>query len=60
MHEPIRFASREELVASNRKLLAGTAIVSTCFFIRKGELDDTFKIAEILLGDDQDLGGHIV
>jgi hypothetical protein len=32
-----------------------TAIVSTFFFIGKGEVADTFKIAEILLKDDQDL-----
>jgi len=32
-----------------------TAIVSTWYYIREGELDDTFKIAEILLDDDQDL-----
>jgi hypothetical protein len=32
-----------------------TAIVSTFYFIRQRDVDDTFKIAEILLGDDQDL-----
>ena len=32
-----------------------TAIVSTFYFIRKGELDDTFKIAEMLIGDKEDL-----
>jgi 3-methyladenine DNA glycosylase AlkD len=32
-----------------------TAIVSTSYFIRKGDVDDTFEIAEILLDDDQDL-----
>ncbi len=32
-----------------------TAIVSTCYFIRQGETDDTFKIAEILLKDKEDL-----
>ena len=32
-----------------------TAIVSTGYFIRQGDLDDTFKIAEMLLDDDQDL-----
>lgn len=32
-----------------------TAIVSTLYFIGKGEVADTFKIAEILLKDDQDL-----
>lgn len=32
-----------------------TAIVSTAFFIRKGDLDDTFKISEMLLKDTEDL-----
>ena len=32
-----------------------TAILSTCYFIRKGELDDTFKIAELLVNDKEDL-----
>ena len=32
-----------------------TAIVSTLYFIGKGDLADAFKIAEILLKDDQDL-----
>ena len=32
-----------------------TAIVSTYFFIRKREIDDTFKIAEMLLRDKEDL-----
>ena len=32
-----------------------TAIVSTYFFIRQGDLDDTFKIAEILVNDPEDL-----
>jgi 3-methyladenine DNA glycosylase AlkD len=32
-----------------------TAMVSTAYFIREGDLDDTFRIAEMLLGDDQDL-----
>jgi 3-methyladenine DNA glycosylase AlkD len=32
-----------------------TAIVSTLFFIGKGDVDDAFKIAGILLKDDQDL-----
>ncbi|HEY5747934.1 MAG TPA: DNA alkylation repair protein [Chryseolinea sp.] len=32
-----------------------TAIVSTFFFIRQGDVDDTFKIAEILLRDKEDL-----
>jgi len=32
-----------------------TAIVSTAYFIRQGDIADTFKIAEMLLNDDQDL-----
>ena len=32
-----------------------TAIVSTYYFIRRGDLDDTFKIAEMLLGEDEDV-----
>lgn len=32
-----------------------TAIVSTYHFIKKGELDDTFRIAELLLRDPHDL-----
>ena len=32
-----------------------TAILSTCFFIRKAELDDTFAIAELLVKDKEDL-----
>lgn len=32
-----------------------TAIVSTYYFIRQGDIDDTFGIAEILVNDDHDL-----
>jgi 3-methyladenine DNA glycosylase AlkD len=32
-----------------------TAIVSTYYFIRQGDVDDTFKIAEMLVDDNQDL-----
>jgi hypothetical protein len=32
-----------------------TAIVSTYAFIKKGQIEDTFKIAEILLNDDEEL-----
>ena len=32
-----------------------TAILSTCFFLRKGDTTDTFKIAEILVNDKEDL-----
>ncbi len=32
-----------------------TAIVSTLYFLGKGEVDDALKLAEILMGDDEDL-----
>jgi 3-methyladenine DNA glycosylase AlkD len=32
-----------------------TAMVSTFYFIRKGEIEDTFKIAEMLINDKEDL-----
>lgn len=44
-----------ELAQSNNIWERRTAVVSTAYFIKQGDLDDTFKIAEILLEDDQDL-----
>ena len=32
-----------------------TAILSTCYFIRQGDTSDTYKIAEILVNDKEDL-----
>src|SRR4051812_21584254 len=32
-----------------------TAILSTCYFIRQGDLDDTYAISELLLNDKEDL-----
>src|SRR6187200_1386852 len=32
-----------------------TAILSTCYFIRQGDLTDTFRIADILVNDKEDL-----
>lgn len=32
-----------------------TAILSTCYFIRQGDVEDTFKIAELLVKDKEDL-----
>jgi len=31
-----------------------TAIVSTLYFVRKGDADDTFALAELLVGDDHE------
>lgn len=36
------------------------AIFSTMHFVRKGDLDDTYRLAEILLTDDQDLIHKVV
>jgi hypothetical protein len=44
-----------ELARSGNIWERRTAIVSTYFFIRQGDLDDTFRIAAMLLNDDQDL-----
>jgi 3-methyladenine DNA glycosylase AlkD len=45
-HETLYVLARSKNMAERR-----TAIVSTCFFIRQSDLDDTFKIAEILVYD---------
>ncbi len=40
-----------DLAKSQNPMERRTAIVSTYFFIRKNEIEDTFKIAEILIND---------
>lgn len=44
-----------ELAHSENMWERRTAIVSTYYFIRQGDLDDTYRIAEILLDDEEDL-----
>ena len=44
-----------ELARSDRPMERRTAIISTFAFIRRGELDDAYRIAELLVGDDEDL-----
>jgi 3-methyladenine DNA glycosylase AlkD len=44
-----------ELARSDNQWERRTAIYATAWFIRQGELDDTFAIAEILLHDEEDL-----
>ena len=44
-----------KLARSARMAERRTAIVSTGYFIRQGDVADTFKIAEILLNDHEDL-----
>jgi DNA alkylation repair enzyme len=43
------------LARSSNQWERRTAIVATYFFIRQGDLDDTFHIAEILVNDEADL-----
>ena len=45
----------DELARSGNPWARRTAIVATGFFIRQGEVDDTFRIAELLAADDHDL-----
>ncbi len=44
-----------ELARSKDTSERRTAIISTLYFIKHGDVQDAFKIAEILLADDQDL-----
>jgi 3-methyladenine DNA glycosylase AlkD len=44
-----------ELARSDSLWERRTAIVASAYFLRQGEMDDTFKIAEILLDDEEDL-----
>jgi 3-methyladenine DNA glycosylase AlkD len=44
-----------DLARSQRPMERRTAILSTFAFIRRGDLDDAFRIAEVLVDDDQDL-----
>jgi 3-methyladenine DNA glycosylase AlkD len=44
-----------ELARSKSVWERRTAIVATSYFVRQGDVDDTFRIAETLLGDDHDL-----
>jgi 3-methyladenine DNA glycosylase AlkD len=44
-----------KLSKSKNKWERRTAILSTCYFIRQGDFDDTYKIAEQLLKDKEDL-----
>ena len=44
-----------ELARSESLWERRTAIVATSYFIRQGDVDDTFRIAEVLLDDQEDL-----
>ena len=44
-----------ELARSDRPMERRTAILSTFAFIRRGDLDDAYRIAEMLVGDGEDL-----
>jgi DNA alkylation repair enzyme len=43
------------LAASDRPMERRTAILSTVAFIRRGDLDDTYRITELLVDDPEDL-----
>lgn len=44
-----------KLAKSKNQWQRRTAILSTCYFIRQAQLEDTFKIAELLINDKEDL-----
>jgi 3-methyladenine DNA glycosylase AlkD len=44
-----------ELARSVEPMRRRTAILSTYAFIRRGDLDDTYRIAELLVGDENEL-----
>jgi 3-methyladenine DNA glycosylase AlkD len=44
-----------ELARSERPMERRTAMLSTFAFIRYGQLDDSYRIAEMLIADDEDL-----
>lgn len=44
-----------QLAISDNLWKRRTAILSTCYFIRKGDVDDTFKIGELLVNDKEDI-----
>jgi 3-methyladenine DNA glycosylase AlkD len=44
-----------KLAKSKNQWERRTAVLSTCYFIRQGDLDDTYKISEMLLKDKEDL-----
>src|SRR6185503_3660279 len=45
----------DELARSDRPMERRTAILATFAFIRRGDLDDAYRIAGLLLADDEDL-----
>ena len=45
----------DRLAASEKPMERRTAILSTFAFIRRGQLDDTYRIAEVLVHDPEDL-----